>query len=118
MIENYSEAGPSEVILWDAGEKVTEKHYDFLPYQVRDAWKQVSYGTMDYSFEGSPVVENDFFYLYFHSSPHDCILLYGKIGDEPGIWMNELYKVYIDPKDYREAFPGDASRGCTPDITY
>ncbi len=56
------------------------------------------------------MIENDFFHLYFHSSPHDCIFLYGKIAGEPRIWVNELYRVYIDPKDYREAFPGDASR--------
>ncbi len=47
LVVSVAEAGPSEVMLWDAGEKVSEKHYDLRPYKVRDSWKPVPYGTAE-----------------------------------------------------------------------
>jgi len=82
------------VILWDTGEKLTEKHYDLRPYKNRASWEQVPYGITDYQFAGSAVLENEFFYIYFHHSLHDAIFLYAKRDGEPKIWVNEMYKRY------------------------
>ena len=80
--------------LWDTRELHTQKHYDFRPYKNRSQWQQVPYGTTDYQFQGSPVVENEFFYIYFHASRYDCIFLYAKRDGKP-MWANELYKVHV-----------------------
>lgn len=99
----------SRVILWDSGEKHTDKHYDFRPYKNRAAWKHVPCGTTDYAFVGSPVIENDFFYIYFHASSHDSIFLYAKRNGEPSIWVNELYKVYAPAFARRRNYGGGAA---------
>jgi len=82
------------VVIWDTRQKCTEKHYDLRPYQRKNMWKLVPYSVTDYRFEGSPVIENRFFFLYLHSSPYDSIFLHAKRNGEPVIWTNELYKCY------------------------
>jgi hypothetical protein len=96
--EGYRRLKEGTVRLWDAWRRFDMKHYDFRAWEWRNSWKQVPYGTINYTFEGDAILEGMSFWLSLHSSPYDSVFLYAKV--EPGgtpSRHNELYKVWDTP---------------------
>jgi uncharacterized protein involved in type VI secretion and phage assembly len=92
-------------IIWDTMVKDDDKFYAFddsLAWANKASWVQVPYGTTDYNFIGSAVVENGNFWLYLHETHSDSPFLYANVDGVPGT-VAELYG-YYNPKLFTRLF--------------
>ena len=82
--------------VWDTMVKDYDKFYAFddsLAWANKANWKQVPYGTTNYNFIGSPVLEEGSFWLYLHETHSDSPFLYANVNGVPGTGA-ELYGYY------------------------
>ncbi len=97
--------GPG-IRLWDTGRTVTKKHYGMArQWAYRNEWKLVPYGKTDYKFKGDAMLEGESFFLSFHSTMRDAVMLCAKIPPNnlvknhraKTVWPgrhNEFYRAY------------------------